>query len=154
MPSQVAPRLVFVHAHPDDESLCDGPATADSVRNGADVQVAHLHAGAAAFAQFSAVSNVRTARIVTPPCDAADTAGAAAYWRIPQCARRFWACSTPICWPRWAPATTTPSRSRRRRSALPVRPGLRAHRATGARPGAGAGIVGRRRLRTRARGGD
>ena len=36
---------------------------ADSVRNG-DTQVAQV--AAAAFAQFSAVSNVRTARIVTP----------------------------------------------------------------------------------------
>jgi len=40
-------------------------ALADSVRNG-DTQVAQVHGGSAAFAQLSAIPNVRTARIVTP----------------------------------------------------------------------------------------
>jgi ABC-type transport system substrate-binding protein len=40
-------------------------ALADSVRNG-DTQVAQVHGGSAAFAQLSAIPEVRTARIVTP----------------------------------------------------------------------------------------
>src|SRR6202022_3780807 len=40
-------------------------ALADSVRTG-DTQVAQVHGGAAAFAQLSAIPDVRTARIVTP----------------------------------------------------------------------------------------
>ena len=40
-------------------------ALADSVRNG-DPQVAQVHGGSAAFAQLSAIPDVRTARIVTP----------------------------------------------------------------------------------------
>ena len=40
-------------------------ALADSMRNG-DTQVAQVHGGAAAFAQLSAIPDVRTARIVTP----------------------------------------------------------------------------------------
>ena len=40
-------------------------ALADSIRNG-DTQVAQVHGGAAAFAQLSAIPEVRTARIVTP----------------------------------------------------------------------------------------
>ncbi|GAB7143568.1 lipoarabinomannan biosynthesis protein LpqW [Mycobacterium riyadhense] len=40
-------------------------ALADSVRNG-DTQVAQVHGGSAAFAQLSAIPDVRTARIVTP----------------------------------------------------------------------------------------
>jgi ABC-type transport system substrate-binding protein len=40
-------------------------ALADSVRNG-DSQVAQVHGGSAAFAQLSAIPDVRTARIVTP----------------------------------------------------------------------------------------
>jgi len=40
-------------------------ALADSVRNG-DTQVAQVHGGAAAFAQLSAIPDVRTARIMTP----------------------------------------------------------------------------------------
>ena len=40
-------------------------ALADSIRNG-DSQVAQVHGGAAAFAQLSAIPDVRTARIVTP----------------------------------------------------------------------------------------
>ena len=40
-------------------------ALADSIRNG-DTQVAQVHGGAAAFAQLSAIPDVRTARIVTP----------------------------------------------------------------------------------------
>lgn len=40
-------------------------ALADSVRNG-DTQVAQVHGGAAAFAQLSAIPEVRTARIMTP----------------------------------------------------------------------------------------
>ena len=38
---------------------------ADSIRNG-DTQVAQVHGGAAAFAQLSAIPDVRTARIATP----------------------------------------------------------------------------------------
>jgi len=40
-------------------------ALADSMRNG-DTQVAQVHGGSAAFAQLSAIPDVRTARIVTP----------------------------------------------------------------------------------------
>ena len=40
-------------------------ALADSIRNG-DTQVAQVHGGAAAFAQLSAIPDVRTARINTP----------------------------------------------------------------------------------------
>jgi ABC-type transport system substrate-binding protein len=40
-------------------------ALADSIRNG-DTQVAQVHGGAAAFAQLSAIPDVRTSRIVTP----------------------------------------------------------------------------------------
>lgn len=40
-------------------------ALADSIRNG-DTQVAQVHGGASAFAQLSAIPDVRTARIVTP----------------------------------------------------------------------------------------
>ncbi|OBI44663.1 monoacyl phosphatidylinositol tetramannoside-binding protein [Mycobacterium kyorinense] len=40
-------------------------ALADSIRNG-DTQVAQVHGGSAAFAQLSAIPDVRTARIVTP----------------------------------------------------------------------------------------
>jgi ABC-type transport system substrate-binding protein len=40
-------------------------ALADSMRNG-DTQVAQVHGGAAAFAQLSAIPEVRTARILTP----------------------------------------------------------------------------------------
>lgn len=40
-------------------------ALADSVRNG-DTQVAQVHGGSAAFAQLSAIPEVRTARIMTP----------------------------------------------------------------------------------------
>ncbi len=40
-------------------------ALADSIRNG-DTQVAQVHGGAAAFAQLSAIPDVRTARMVTP----------------------------------------------------------------------------------------
>ncbi|MBV8964667.1 MAG: ABC transporter family substrate-binding protein [Mycobacteriaceae bacterium] len=40
-------------------------ALADSIRNG-DTQVAAVHGGAAAFAQLSAIPEVRTARIMTP----------------------------------------------------------------------------------------
>ena len=40
-------------------------ALADSIRNG-DTQVAQVHGGAAAFAQLSAIPDVRTARIETP----------------------------------------------------------------------------------------
>nr|WP_308193983.1 ABC transporter family substrate-binding protein [Mycolicibacterium neoaurum] len=40
-------------------------ALADSIRNG-DTQVAQVHGGQAAFAQLSAIPDVRTARIVTP----------------------------------------------------------------------------------------
>lgn len=40
-------------------------ALADSMRNG-DTQVAQVHGGAAAFAQLSAIPDVRTARIMTP----------------------------------------------------------------------------------------
>lgn len=40
-------------------------AVADSIRNG-DTQVAQVHGGSTAFAQLSAIPNVRTARIVTP----------------------------------------------------------------------------------------
>ena len=40
-------------------------ALADSIRNG-DTQVAQVHGGAAAFAQLSAIPDVRTARITTP----------------------------------------------------------------------------------------
>ena len=40
-------------------------ALADSVRNG-DTQVAQVHGGSTAFAQLSAIPDVRTARIVTP----------------------------------------------------------------------------------------
>lgn len=40
-------------------------ALADSIRNG-DTQVAQVHGGAAAFAQLSAIPDVRTARIDTP----------------------------------------------------------------------------------------
>lgn len=43
----------------------DSAALADSIRNG-DTQVAQVHGGAAAFAQLSAIPDVRTARIVTP----------------------------------------------------------------------------------------
>src|ERR1700753_3883213 len=40
-------------------------ALADSVRNG-DTLVAQVHGGSAAFAQLSAIPDVRTARIMTP----------------------------------------------------------------------------------------
>jgi ABC-type transport system substrate-binding protein len=40
-------------------------ALADSIRNG-DTQVAQVHGGAAAFAQISAIPDVRTARLITP----------------------------------------------------------------------------------------
>jgi len=40
-------------------------ALADSIRNG-DTQVAQVHGGAAAFAQLSAIPDVRTGRIITP----------------------------------------------------------------------------------------
>jgi ABC-type transport system substrate-binding protein len=40
-------------------------ALADSIRNG-DTQVAQVHGGAAAFAQLSAIPEVRTARFITP----------------------------------------------------------------------------------------
>src|SRR5206468_9476391 len=40
-------------------------ALADSIRNG-DTQVAQVHGGQAAFAQLSAIPDVRTGRIVTP----------------------------------------------------------------------------------------
>jgi N-acetyl-1-D-myo-inositol-2-amino-2-deoxy-alpha-D-glucopyranoside deacetylase len=39
MPSQDAPRLLFVHAHPDDETLTTGGTIAHYVSNGADVHV-------------------------------------------------------------------------------------------------------------------
>jgi ABC-type transport system substrate-binding protein len=55
-------------AKPDQVLLRRGGATAalaDSIRNG-DTQVAQVHGGAAAFAQLSAIPDVRTARIVTP----------------------------------------------------------------------------------------
>ena len=55
-------------ANPDQVLLRRGGATsalADSMRNG-DTQVAQVHGGAAAFAQLSAIPDVRTARIVTP----------------------------------------------------------------------------------------
>lgn len=40
-------------------------ALADSIRNG-DTQVVQVHGGAAAFAQLSAIPDVRTARMITP----------------------------------------------------------------------------------------
>lgn len=40
-------------------------ALADSIRNG-DTQVAQVHGGAAAFAQLSAIPDVRTGRMITP----------------------------------------------------------------------------------------
>ncbi len=40
-------------------------ALADSIRNG-DTQVAQVHGGAAAFAQLTAIPDVRTARLITP----------------------------------------------------------------------------------------
>ena len=40
-------------------------ALADSIRNG-DTQVAQVHGGAAAFAQLSAIPDVRTGRVITP----------------------------------------------------------------------------------------
>ncbi len=43
----------------------DSAALADSIRNG-DTQVAQVHGGASAFAQLSAIPDVRTSRIVTP----------------------------------------------------------------------------------------
>jgi ABC-type transport system substrate-binding protein len=55
-------------AKPDQVLLRRGGPTAalaDSIRNG-DTQVAQVHGGAAAFAQLSAIPDVRTARIVTP----------------------------------------------------------------------------------------
>ena len=55
-------------AKPDQILFRRGGATAalaDSIRNG-DTQVAQVHGGAAAFAQLSAIPDVRTARIVTP----------------------------------------------------------------------------------------
>jgi ABC-type transport system substrate-binding protein len=55
-------------AKPDQVLFRRGGATAalaDSIRNG-DTQVAQVHGGAAAFAQLSAIPDVRTARIVTP----------------------------------------------------------------------------------------
>ncbi len=39
MPSQETPRLLFVHAHPDDETLTTGGTIAHYVANGADVHV-------------------------------------------------------------------------------------------------------------------
>jgi N-acetyl-1-D-myo-inositol-2-amino-2-deoxy-alpha-D-glucopyranoside deacetylase len=39
MPSQEAPRLMFVHAHPDDETLTTGATIAHYVARGAEVQV-------------------------------------------------------------------------------------------------------------------
>src|SRR5690348_11767255 len=39
MPSQVTPRLLFVHAHPDDETLTTGASIAHYVARGAQVQV-------------------------------------------------------------------------------------------------------------------
>src|SRR4030088_1092644 len=55
-------------AHPDQILFrrAGAPAAlADSIRNG-DTQVAQVHGGAAAFAQLSAIPDVRTARIVAP----------------------------------------------------------------------------------------
>ncbi len=55
-------------AHPDQILFRRAGATAalaDSIRNG-DTQVAQVHGGQAAFAQLSAIPDVRTARIVTP----------------------------------------------------------------------------------------
>jgi ABC-type transport system substrate-binding protein len=55
-------------AKPDQVLFRRGGATAalaDSIRNG-DTQVAQVHGGAAAFAQLSAIPDLRTARIVTP----------------------------------------------------------------------------------------
>ena len=39
MPSQETPRLLFVHAHPDDETLTTGGTIAHYAANGADVHV-------------------------------------------------------------------------------------------------------------------
>ena len=61
-------RYWSVPAKPDQMLFRRGGATAalaDSIRNG-DTQVAQVHGGAAAFAQLSAIPDVRTARIVTP----------------------------------------------------------------------------------------
>ena len=61
-------RYWSVPAQPDQVLFRRGGATAalaDSIRNG-DTQVAQVHGGAAAFAQLSAIPDVRTARIVTP----------------------------------------------------------------------------------------
>ncbi len=61
-------RYWSVPANPDQVLFRRGGATsalADSIRNG-DTQVAQVHGGAAAFAQLSAIPDVRTARIVTP----------------------------------------------------------------------------------------
>ncbi len=61
-------RYWSVPAKPDQVLFRRGGATAalaDSIRNG-DTQVAQVHGGAAAFAQLSAIPDVRTARIVTP----------------------------------------------------------------------------------------
>ncbi|WP_174396467.1 ABC transporter family substrate-binding protein [Mycolicibacterium sphagni] len=55
-------------AHPDQILFrrAGAPAAlADSIRNG-DTQVAQVHGGSSAFAQLSAIPDVRTARIVTP----------------------------------------------------------------------------------------
>ena len=55
-------------AHPDQILFrrAGAPAAlADSIRNG-DTQVAQVHGGAAAFAQLSAIPDVRTNRIITP----------------------------------------------------------------------------------------
>ena len=106
-------------------------ALADSIRNG-DTQVAQVHGGAAAFAQLSAIPDVRTARIVTPARHAADAARAAAeLWRIPKCARRSWVCSTSTCWPRSGPVDDNTVTLAQAQVRSPVGPGLRADRSAG-----------------------
>ena len=66
---------------------CSAPLSATVTRRSLRCTAAQ-----AAFAQLSAIPDVRTARIVTPRGDADDAAGAAAQaCRCPKCARRFWA---------------------------------------------------------------
>ena len=83
-------------------------ALADSIRNG-DTQVAQVHGSGVAFAQLSAIPQVRTGRIDTPRVLQLVRCGPSSP-RSPtrRCARPCWVCSTSNCSHRSAPAATAP----------------------------------------------
>ena len=62
--------------------------------------MAQVHGGAAAFAQLSAIPDVRTARIVTPRVMQLSLRAEQPRSPTRRCARRSWLCSTSTCWPR------------------------------------------------------